>query len=67
MPITQIAASFPAPMIFQNILMLIFFLHGNLGWGSIVLMIFGAVWYIMFNVISGASAVPQDLRAWPRR
>jgi len=63
MPITQIAASFPAPMIFQNILMLIFFLHGNLGWGSVVLMIFGAVWYIMFNVISGASAVPQDLRA----
>jgi NitT/TauT family transport system permease protein len=43
--------------------MLIFFLHGNLGWGSIVLMIFGAVWYIMFNVISGASAIPQDLRA----
>jgi NitT/TauT family transport system permease protein len=63
MPVTQIAASFPAPMIFQNILMLIFFLHGNLGWGSIVLMIFGAIWYILFNVISGASAIPQDLRA----
>jgi NitT/TauT family transport system permease protein len=50
-------------MIFQNILMLIFFLHGNLGWGSVVLMIFGAIWYILFNVISGASAIPQDLRA----
>ena len=63
MPITQIAASFPAPMIYANIVLVIYFLHGNLEWGSVVLMIFGAVWYIMFNVISGASAIPQDLRA----
>ncbi|HEX4139616.1 MAG TPA: ABC transporter permease subunit [Candidatus Methylacidiphilales bacterium] len=63
MPITQIAASFPAPMIFVNLVMVIYFLHGNLEWGSVVLMIFGAIWYIVFNVISGASAVPQDLRA----
>jgi NitT/TauT family transport system permease protein len=63
MPITQIAASFPAPMIYANIVMIIYFMHGNLEWGSVVLMIFGAIWYIMFNVISGASAIPQDLRA----
>jgi len=63
MPITQIAASFPAPMIYANIVLVIYYFHGNLEWGSVVLMIFGAVWYIMFNVISGASAVPQDLRA----
>ncbi len=63
MPITQIAASFPAPMIFANIVALIYLVHGNLAWGSIVLMIFGAIWYILFNVISGASAIPQDLRA----
>jgi NitT/TauT family transport system permease protein len=63
MPITQIAASFPAPMIYANIVLLIYYFHGSLEWGSVVLMIFGAVWYIMFNVISGASAVPQDLRA----
>jgi NitT/TauT family transport system permease protein len=63
MPLTQIAASFPAPMIYANIVLLIYYFHGNLEWGSVVLMIFGAVWYIMFNVISGASAVPQDLRA----
>ncbi len=63
MPITQIAASFPAPMIYANIVLLIYYFHGNLEWGSVVLMIFGAVWYIVFNVISGASAIPQDLRA----
>jgi NitT/TauT family transport system permease protein len=63
MPVTQIAASFPAPMIFANILAVIFLVHGNLEWGSVVLMIFGAIWYILFNVIAGASAIPQDLRA----
>ena len=63
MPVTQVAASFPAPMIFANIIALIYLVHGNLAWGSVVLMIFGAIWYILFNVISGASAVPQDLRA----
>jgi NitT/TauT family transport system permease protein len=63
MPITQIAASFPSPLVFPNIVMLIYLLHGNLEWGAVVLMIFGTIWYILFNVISGASAIPQDLRA----
>ncbi len=63
MPITQIAASFPSPMIFPNLVFLIYFLHGNLQWGSILLMMLGAQWYILFNVIAGASAIPQDLIA----
>ncbi len=65
MPITQIAASFPAPMIFPNIVFLICLIGGNhsLEWGSILLMMLGPQWYILFNVISGASAIPQDLRA----
>jgi NitT/TauT family transport system permease protein len=63
MPLTQIAASFPAPLVFPNLILAIYFLHGNVEWGSVVLMMLGTIWYIMFNVISGASAVPQDLRA----
>jgi NitT/TauT family transport system permease protein len=63
MPFTQIAAAFPAPLVFPNLVMLIYFLHGNLQWGSVILMMLGTIWYILFNVISGASAVPQDLRA----
>jgi NitT/TauT family transport system permease protein len=63
MPLTQIAASFPSPLVFPNLAMLIFLLHGNLQWGAVVLMIFGTIWYILFNVIAGASAIPQDLRA----
>ena len=63
MPITQIAASFPSPFIFPNLLALIFLVHGNLEVGSVLLMVVGPVWYILFNVIAGASAVPQDLRS----
>lgn len=63
MPLTQIAASFPSPLVFTNLFALIVLVHGNLEWGSVVLMMLGTIWYILFNVISGASAIPQDLRA----
>lgn len=63
MPLTQIAASFPAPLVFTNLFGLIVLVGGNLAWGSVVLMMLGTIWYILFNVISGASAIPQDLRA----
>jgi len=63
MPLTQIAASFPSPLVFPNLVILIYVLHGNLQWGAVILMMLGTIWYILFNVISGASAIPQDLRA----
>ena len=63
MPLTQIAASFPSPLVFSNLFFLIVLVGGNLQWGSVVLMMLGTIWYILFNVISGASAIPQDLRA----
>jgi NitT/TauT family transport system permease protein len=63
MPLTQIAASFPSPFIFPSLLGLIYLMHGNLEWGSVILMMVGTIWYILFNVIAGASALPQDLRS----
>jgi NitT/TauT family transport system permease protein len=34
----------------------------SLNIGGILLMSLGAQWYILFNVIAGASAIPNDLR-----
>jgi NitT/TauT family transport system permease protein len=34
----------------------------SLGWGSILLMLLGTQWYILFNVIAGAMTIPADLR-----
>jgi NitT/TauT family transport system permease protein len=35
---------------------------GGLGTGSVLLLLLGTQWYILFNVIAGASAIPADLR-----
>jgi len=35
---------------------------GGLGIGSIVLLLLGTQWYILFNVIAGAIAIPTDLK-----
>jgi NitT/TauT family transport system permease protein len=60
-PIVQIAASFPAPMLFPIVIALLRAAGVSLGWGSVVLMLLGTQWYILFNVIAGASAIPSDL------
>ncbi|MGZ6142634.1 MAG: ABC transporter permease subunit, partial [Myxococcales bacterium] len=58
-PIVQIAASFPAPMLFPLVLALLAGAHVGLGWGSIALMVLGTQWYILFNVIAGAMSIPH--------
>ena len=61
-PIVQILASFPANFLFP-VAAAIFVATGlSLNIGGIVLMSLGAQWYILFNVIAGASAIPSDLR-----
>jgi NitT/TauT family transport system permease protein len=61
-PLAQIAASVPATALFPVILLALVQLGGGLGIGSIVLMMLGTQWYILFNVIAGAMAIPTDLR-----
>ena len=58
----QVAASFPAPMLFPAVIAILATFKVGLGWGSILLMLLGTQWYILFNVIAGASAIPSDLR-----
>jgi NitT/TauT family transport system permease protein len=61
-PLAQIAASIPATALFPVLLLAIVKLGGGLGIGSIVLMLLGTQWYILFNVIAGTMAIPSDLR-----
>jgi NitT/TauT family transport system permease protein len=61
-PVVQVIASFPAPMLFPAFIALLTALHISLGLGSVVLMLLGTQWYILFNVIAGATAIPADLR-----
>ena len=60
-PFVQVAASFPAPMLFSFAIIAMKLVGIGLNWGAIILMLLGAQWYILFNVIAGAMAIPSDL------
>jgi NitT/TauT family transport system permease protein len=61
-PLAQFLAAFPANLAFPVFVVVIvrYGLNANV-WLS-PLMILGTQWYILFNVIAGASAFPSDLR-----
>ncbi|MGB9934422.1 ABC transporter permease [Thermodesulfovibrio yellowstonii] len=59
--IVQIAASVPATAVFPVILLFLIKLGGGLDIGAIFLMLLGTQWYLLFNIIAGASAIPKDL------
>ena len=61
-PVTQVVASVPATALFPVLLLGLIRLGGGLGVGSIALMLLGTQWYILFNVIAGAMAIPSDLK-----
>jgi NitT/TauT family transport system permease protein len=60
-PVIQMAASFPAPMIFPVVVGSLMGLGAGLGLSSIVLLMLGTQWYILFNVIAGSGAIPREL------
>jgi NitT/TauT family transport system permease protein len=62
-PVAQFLAAFPANLLFPIVVSLIvaFKLHPDI-WLS-PLMILGTQWYILFNVVAGAMAIPNELRA----
>ncbi|HUK13247.1 MAG TPA: ABC transporter permease subunit [Thermoanaerobaculaceae bacterium] len=61
-PLVQVAASFPAPMLFPLVTLLLLALHVPFTLGCVALMLLGAQWYVLFNVIAGAVAIPADLK-----
>ena len=61
-PVVQITASVPATALFPVFLLFLLGLPGGLNVAAILLMLAGTQWYLLFNVIAGASAIPQDLK-----
>jgi NitT/TauT family transport system permease protein len=61
-PVVQFISSFPAPMFFPLFILLFREWGISIEYGSIVLMLLGTQWYLLFNVIAGASAIPTDLQ-----
>jgi NitT/TauT family transport system permease protein len=61
-PLAQIAASVPATALFPVLLLLLLKSGAGMGTGAVLLMLLGTQWYILFNVIAGAMAIPNDLK-----
>ncbi|MDT7952486.1 MAG: ABC transporter permease subunit [Acetobacteraceae bacterium] len=61
-PVAQFLAAFPANLFFPIFVVLIVRFDGNPNIWLTPLMILGTQWYILFNVIAGASAFPGDLQ-----
>jgi NitT/TauT family transport system permease protein len=61
-PLVQIAASVPATALFPIFLLFMLHMSGGLNLVAVFLMLMGTQWYLLFNVIAGASAIPQDLK-----
>jgi NitT/TauT family transport system permease protein len=61
-PMVQIAASVPATALFPVLLLLLIRAGGGMGTAAMALMLLGTQWYILFNVIAGAMAIPTDLK-----
>ncbi|MEO6865657.1 MAG: ABC transporter permease subunit, partial [Gemmatimonadaceae bacterium] len=61
-PVVQVIASIPATALFSVLLLILLELPGGLNIAAIALMVLGTQWYILFNVIAGAMAIPSDLK-----
>ena len=61
-PIVQVTASVPATALFPVLLLFILRLPNGLDLAAVLLMLMGTQWYLLFNIIAGANAIPQDLK-----
>ncbi len=61
-PLVQMVASIPATILFPIILLFLLRLRSGIEIAAMLLMLLGTQWYILFNVIAGAMAIPTDLK-----
>jgi len=62
LPVVQVLASMPATAFFPVIVAAVLALHLDLNVASVALVLTGMQWYLLFNVVAGAQAMPEDLR-----
>lgn len=61
-PLIQFLAAFPVNLVYPMVVILIFKFNLNVELWTMPLIILGTQWYILFNVIAGASNIPKELQ-----
>ena len=61
-PIAEIVGSLPATALFPVIVVFVIKVTGGMNLASILLILTGMQWYLMFNLLAGVNQVPEDLK-----
>jgi len=65
-PIAEIVGSMPATALFPVIVVLVIQVTGQMNLASILLILTGMQWYLLFNLLAGASQIPEELKEFAR-
>jgi NitT/TauT family transport system permease protein len=66
MPVVQVLASVPATAFFPVLVALVLQLHLDLNVSAVALVLTGMQWYLLFNLVAAAQAMPEDVRELAR-
>ena len=61
-PIAEIVGSLPATALFPLIVIFVIRVTGGMNLASILLILTGMQWYVLFNLLAGISQIPADLK-----
>jgi NitT/TauT family transport system permease protein len=61
-PIAEIVGSMPATALFPLIVLFVIRVTGGMNLASILLILTGMQWYLLFNLLAGINQVPEDLK-----
>ncbi len=61
-PLAEVAGSMPATALFPVIVLFVIRLTGDMNLASVLLILTGMQWYLLFNLLAGARQVPADLK-----
>ena len=61
-PIAEIVGSLPATALFPVIVLFVIRVTGGMNLASILLILTGMQWYLMFNLLAGVNQLPEDLK-----
>ncbi len=61
-PAAEIAGSIPATALFPMIVLFVIKVTGGMNLASVLLILTGMQWYLLFNLLAGVNQVPEDLK-----
>jgi NitT/TauT family transport system permease protein len=61
-PMAEVVGSVPATALFPLIVLFVIHVTGGMNLASILLILTGMQWYLLFNLLAGVSQIPADLK-----